>query len=225
MWWRCQQCTGCSVASGHHFGWPSCCGRPQATRRALLAGQPQPAETDANGSATSEARLSFILERSYRDLAPDCLAMFMDVAAALVGQPKEWAMAVWEAWHGTNAVLHYAKLDERCLLETDEEGNLRMHDVIRNVARGALLADKYPGIGLRRWWSKVENKLVPQPQQVRGNVERLGRGTQPGWRRCPRRRPATRCLVCPVHEPCCGWHELPPTPTRTSLSHTLARAR
>ena len=37
--------------------------------------------------------------------------MFMDVAAALVGQPKEWALAVWEGWHGEEAALYYAELE------------------------------------------------------------------------------------------------------------------
>ena len=125
------------------------------------------AAREVKGTAASEATLTFILDLSYSNLGSPCLDMFMDVAAALVGEPKEWALAVWKGWHGDEAALAYAELEARCLLGTDERGNLQMHDVIRNVARSALLAGKYSEIGLRRWWSEAEDKLVPQLPQVR----------------------------------------------------------
>jgi hypothetical protein len=121
----------------------------------------------------SEGALAATLEHSYARLESPRIDMFMDVAAALAGERKDLALAVWKAWHGDQAATCYAELESRCLLETDDEGLMRMHDVIRNVARAALrqdggfLASSYARIGLRQWLSAPEGRLVPQAHEVR----------------------------------------------------------
>ena len=172
----------------------------------------------------SEGALSATLERSYARLKSAHIDMFMDVATALVGQPKEWALTVWEGWHGPKVAACYAELEARCLLSTDEDGRLQMHDVIRNVARGALLEGKYPRTGLRRWWSKVENKLMPQLQQVRGVLSALGGAHSPAsadvhTANLPQGVLSALCMSRAVAGMSC------PPPPRAHRSRTHSRAR
>jgi hypothetical protein len=130
----------------------------------------QRGESDA---ADSEAALKATLECSCARLESPRIDMFMDVAAALAGQRKDLALAVWDTWHGAVAVQCDAELEARYLLSTNDQGLMRMHDVIRNVARAALrqgggfLANNHACIGLRQWWGAPEGSLVPQAGEVR----------------------------------------------------------
>ena len=70
---------------------------------------------------------------------------------------------MWNAWHKRETANVFTCLEERCLLSSDEDGRLQMHDVIRWVARRALAqpGSRYQRIGLRQWWSSEQGQLVP----------------------------------------------------------------
>eukprot|EP00878_Enallax_costatus_P040680 GHUV01047028.1.p3 GENE.GHUV01047028.1~~GHUV01047028.1.p3 ORF type:complete len:107 (-),score=13.37 GHUV01047028.1:361-681(-) len=65
--------------------------------------------------------------------------MFLDVATVLRGHPKELALTVWDAWHGSGASVWFEGLERRNLLSSDDAERLQMHDVLVALGRSLLL--------------------------------------------------------------------------------------
>jgi hypothetical protein len=102
--------------------------------------------------------LQRIVDDSLLKMPPGQQGMFLDVATVLRGQPKEAAKAVWRAWHKSNASSWLHDLQNLCLIDVDEAGNLQMHNVIAQLGRGILLnctwgsnSSKGPHYGSRVW--------------------------------------------------------------------------
>lgn len=73
--------------------------------------------------------------------------MFLDAATVLLGQPAGLALAVWRAWHGYQADVWFRELERHCLVDVDERGRLRVHDL---VAAGACKILLNPKVGTTR---------------------------------------------------------------------------
>eukprot|EP00878_Enallax_costatus_P038372 GHUV01043584.1.p1 GENE.GHUV01043584.1~~GHUV01043584.1.p1 ORF type:complete len:350 (+),score=45.47 GHUV01043584.1:261-1310(+) len=93
---------------------------------------------DGRNEADSENLLKGILSTTFKALQPAQKHMFLDVAAALRGQPTDLALEVWDIWHGGGARQRFEGLERRNLL-SHRRGNLQMHDVLVALGRNLLL--------------------------------------------------------------------------------------
>ncbi|KAG5177212.1 hypothetical protein JKP88DRAFT_248901 [Tribonema minus] len=102
-------------------------------------------------------KLQDMIDQSVDDLRRDsALAynMFLDAATVMHGRSQQHAMQVWPAMYSKEervVRLSWAALTKRSLVKADDEGNLRVHDVIK-----ALAGSKAEDDGTRVW----------QPHQV-----------------------------------------------------------
>ncbi len=125
----------------------ACCGLPLALRvigsflfdkreeRDLKSTWPQTITT-----LSTEERILNKLKVSYDDhsLSLQARKMFLDIACFMIGQPGRIAMQIFEAcksdYEGAQTVL-FRKLEDKCLVELDEDGRIRMHDLLRDMGR------------------------------------------------------------------------------------------
>lgn len=117
-----------------------------------------------NGASLGD-KLDIVLDASFDRLDSSCKQMFLDAVSVLHGQPACRALAVWEAQQDepAEARRNYRALKNRCLVEEDDEGRLRVHDVVRSIGcrmlkvRGSKYNEYY---GSRLWMEGW--KVVPQ---------------------------------------------------------------
>jgi hypothetical protein len=64
----------------------------------------------------TDEKLRGVLLHSLTGLHPVGVNMFLDAATIMRGWGREWAMAVWTAWHGPAAAAFFKELTRRCLL-------------------------------------------------------------------------------------------------------------
>lgn len=91
-----------------------------------------------------------VVEDSVADLPANVHAMFLDAATVMYGRSEQHALCTWEAVSSRPARVRsgLAKLKQRSLLKTDDDGNLWVHDVIKSLA-----GDKADQDGTRIWRS------------------------------------------------------------------------
>ena len=122
----------------------------QAAKDALLKGD----EEDP------EKRLLGVLDVSLNKLnSAVSREMFLDVVSVLRGQRKEHALALWKQKHDAYTLHRFKALEDFCLVSTDVEGNLQVHDVLQYLGRFKLTDYNAKHESQRFWVS--EGKLVP----------------------------------------------------------------
>eukprot|EP00253_Pinus_taeda_P003480 PITA_03480 len=104
------------------------------------------------------------LRISYDGLEEEEKHIFLDIACFFLHKDRDTAMRIWDGsgWEGK---LGFRNLQNRCLVEVDEEDQIRMHDHLRDMGRD--LAEKEPPDSWRRIWRPTDN-LLYQHSPVRG---------------------------------------------------------
>ncbi|KAG0565429.1 hypothetical protein KC19_8G190000 [Ceratodon purpureus] len=113
-------------------------------------------------------------------------AMFLDVACMLIGMEKEVALMIWKSCSGCTGGqcstlrtpgLSLRRLMDRSLVRVDEEGKLRMHDVLRDMGRDMVKRDsvkkerRRPEEWTHLWDARVAAKLLSSAEtkpRIRG---------------------------------------------------------
>ncbi|KAG0609443.1 hypothetical protein M758_8G185100 [Ceratodon purpureus] len=123
-------------------------------------------------------------------------AMFLDVACMLIGMKKEVALTIWKSCSGCSGAqcstsrtpgLALRRLMDRSLVRVDEEGMLRMHDVLRDMGRDMVKRDslrkerRRPQEWTHLWDARVAAKVLSSAEtnfRIRGLC--LGDGERSG---------------------------------------------
>ncbi|XP_059064078.1 disease resistance protein RPV1 isoform X2 [Cryptomeria japonica] len=112
------------------------------------------------------------LKVSYDALEKQDKEMFLDVACLFIGQRKSAAIAAWDAEINWDGLLGWETLFNKCLVEEDEYGLIRMHDHLRDLGR--VIAN---GQSPHRLWSPQQVIEIPHQQEavrVRGMANATG---------------------------------------------------
>eukprot|EP00253_Pinus_taeda_P029137 PITA_29137 len=104
------------------------------------------------------------LKISYNGLNPQEKNIFLDIACFFLHKDRDTAIRIWNGsgWEGEKV---FGNLQNRCLVEVDEENQIRMHNHLRDMGRD--LAEKEPPDFWRRIWRPTDN-LLYQHSPVRG---------------------------------------------------------
>jgi hypothetical protein len=110
------------------------------------------------------------LQISYYGLADDeDKKMFLDIACFMLGHPKEVAMEVWES-RGDYGAANWSlsRLIDKCLVEVDDLGNLRMHDLLRDMGRGIVTQRASDKLEMQSHiWDPAMAERILQKRQVK----------------------------------------------------------
>jgi len=88
--------------------------------------------------ATTEDRLKDVLGRSFQSLTEPTRQIFLDAVSVMDGRNSRAAHQVWDAWWEGAGGAALDELQRRTLVSVDEDGLLRVHDIIRAVGRGII---------------------------------------------------------------------------------------
>ncbi|XP_030544883.2 disease resistance protein L6-like [Rhodamnia argentea] len=89
-------------------------------------------------------KLSYdVLERKQREI-------FLDIACSFIGKKSKFAMYIWKD-SGFNASEEIEELKLRCLIKTGHNGELRMHDQLRDLGRTIVDQERLPETRTRLW--------------------------------------------------------------------------
>jgi hypothetical protein len=149
----------CKHPYQHASGARSC--NTLTTARLLLRVQSAKAAMAAGN--VNDERYEAVLMSSLQTQPYPRPQMFLQVAALLSGQQRSLVLDVWRAQY-TQAVDQYLKdLERHSLLGCDAEGNITIHDVLRDLGRHLLRCNKkYMGSCL---WVEPDRKLLVEPQK------------------------------------------------------------
>ncbi len=78
------------------------------------------------------------LKVSYDGLSPEASMMFLDIACFMIGQREHIAMQIFEACKSDfeeAPAPFFSSLKDKCLVKLDEDGRIRMHDLLRDMGR------------------------------------------------------------------------------------------
>jgi len=92
--------------------------------------------------------------------------MFLDIACFFIGIKSDTAISLWDGsrWEG---YVGLRTLQNKCLVEVDNQNHIRMHDHLRDLGRD--LAEKEPLRGGFRMWRPTDNPFLNvQPQSTVG---------------------------------------------------------
>ncbi len=150
----------------------ACCGLPLALRvigrflfdkreeRDLKSTWPQTIKT-----LSKEEDILNKLKVSYDDhsLSPQARKMFLDIACFMIGQPGHIAMQIFEAckfdYEGAQTVF-FRKLEDKCLVELDEDGRIRMHDLLRDMGREVVKNNMEKGTPSHLWDPEMVQRVL-----------------------------------------------------------------
>ncbi|KAG0562345.1 hypothetical protein KC19_9G139100 [Ceratodon purpureus] len=85
---------------------------------------------------------------SYNALPQECQEMFLDIACALLGKPKDMAILAWKS-HGWSPIKGIEILVERALVTVDNSGGFKMHDHVRDMGRQIVREQRSKGVVTR----------------------------------------------------------------------------
>lgn len=77
---------------------------------------------------TPPKEIQGILRISYDSLTGKDQEIFLDIACFFLGEQRDKAIRIW-------GLVGLRNLEDKCLLEVDSQGKIRMHDHIRDCAR------------------------------------------------------------------------------------------
>lgn len=124
-------------------------------------------------NASTESRLKGVLGSSFQGLTEPARQMFLDIVSVLYGRSSREAQQIWDVWWKGAGGAALAEMKLRTLVRVDDDGLLRVHDVIRAFGRGiiceALFTDRegrsfpnsYYG---SRAWVQDDGQLVKYEQ-------------------------------------------------------------
>ncbi|KAG0598440.1 hypothetical protein M758_12G073700 [Ceratodon purpureus] len=99
----------------------------------------------------------------------DCKRMFLDIACFMLGHPAELSLEVWKSNDCYSAPSwSLDQLVQRCLVKVDSDGQLSMHDLLRDMGRGIVLEnalqkqERFSHI----WDPKIATKVLQQKQDL-----------------------------------------------------------
>jgi hypothetical protein len=74
---------------------------------------------------------------SYDGLSSEARMMFLDIACFMIGQREHIAMHIFEACKSdyTGPAASFSSLKDKCLLKLDEDKQIVMHDLLRDMGR------------------------------------------------------------------------------------------
>jgi hypothetical protein len=78
------------------------------------------------------------LKVSYDGLSPEARMMFLDIACFMIGQREHIAMQIFEACksdYEEAPARFFSSLKDKCLVKLDEDGQITMHDLLRDMGR------------------------------------------------------------------------------------------
>jgi Leucine-rich repeat (LRR) protein len=79
----------------------------------------------------------------YDALSGEEQQIFLDVACFFIGEDRDSAIRIWNK-SGWKGLLRFGNLENRCLLEVDNENKIRMQDCLRDMGRGLAKASEFP---------------------------------------------------------------------------------
>jgi GTPase SAR1 family protein len=92
------------------------------------------------------------LQISYEALNTEDRKMFLDIACVFIGENKDMAIRIWDG-SGWNGFLGFQNLQNRCLVQVDNENTIKMHEHLRDLGRAIAQASG----SLRFLWPPTEN--------------------------------------------------------------------
>ncbi|KAG0626910.1 hypothetical protein M758_2G161000, partial [Ceratodon purpureus] len=125
-----------------------------------------------SGTIMDEEKIFKCLRISYDSLQRHHQEMFLDIACALLGQPKDWAIRVWRS-HGWSAPLGVRSLVEKALVIVDENGCFSMHDHLRDMGREIAMKERACQGFIRRLWVPESSKLVKGGKELCNSLQTL----------------------------------------------------
>ncbi|KAG0564042.1 hypothetical protein KC19_8G078500 [Ceratodon purpureus] len=93
--------------------------------------------------------------------------MFLDIACFMLGHPKKVAMEVWESSGDCgSACWSLSRLIDKCLVKVDVDGNLSMHDLLRNMGRNIVMQRASYKVELQShiWDPSLAAKILQEKQ-------------------------------------------------------------
>jgi hypothetical protein len=108
---------------------------------------------EAHLSKILPADISEYLRISYDSLVEEEKQIFLDITCSFIGEDRDMAIRVWDGngWKGLQAFMN---LQDKGLVEVDEENCIRMHDHVRDLGRHLAGSDR-----LRRVWRPTDYLL------------------------------------------------------------------
>ncbi|TQD81796.1 hypothetical protein C1H46_032657 [Malus baccata] len=102
----------------------------------------------------------------------DVKSMFLDISCFFIGMNKDYVMKILDRYDG-DTIMGITELEEQCLV-TVTEGNLMMHDLIRDTGR-EIVREKSPEIPGRRCrlWNHEDVKFVLRTKTGREEIQGL----------------------------------------------------
>jgi hypothetical protein len=105
------------------------------------------------------------LEISYKDLDQPEKDMFLDIACYFGGLKEIIALRIWDFESST---LELQNLKDRSLVKVNKDGNLTMHDQLRDMGRKFAIQEEK-----NRIWDPKTNLQILQEQKVASSLQGL----------------------------------------------------
>jgi Leucine-rich repeat (LRR) protein len=135
------------------------------TRLQFWKGALKKLQTGKNLDGGKKDMLWQSLEISYRDLAQPEKDMFLDIACYFGGLKEIIALQIWDSESST---LELQNLKDRSLVKIKEDGNLFMHDQLRDMGRKFAIQEEN-----NRIWDRETNLQILHEQEVASRLQGL----------------------------------------------------